>query len=311
MMASPLVRASRGPPTQTPKVRFPPLGSTSYHHGDSDRCDVSHATAARLVGNCPSVPRRPVARNPARYATEPFFNVRCSTARTFSRLPGQKTAAFASALISGHGRCREGNRMRLLFRAPTDSNRRPLPYHGSALPTELRGEAPHVSVPCMAPTIRLAERRDAAIIRDIYNVELAASTVTFDMVPRTLGGAGGLDRPALRWTPGDRGRGRRRGRRVRVALAVQGPSGVLDDGRGLRLRGSGPPRRGSRAEPCSKSSSAGARPRIPLGDRPDRRRSRCVDRDACRVRLRDVGVEREVGRKFNHWLDVVEMQTFL
>ena len=34
--------------------------------------------------------------------------------------------------------------------------------------------------------VRLVERRDAEAIRAIYNVEVAESTVTFDMVPRTL-----------------------------------------------------------------------------------------------------------------------------
>jgi L-amino acid N-acyltransferase len=36
------------------------------------------------------------------------------------------------------------------------------------------------------PTIRLAEIGDAEAIRTIYNVEVAETTVTFDMVPRTL-----------------------------------------------------------------------------------------------------------------------------
>jgi phosphinothricin acetyltransferase len=35
-------------------------------------------------------------------------------------------------------------------------------------------------------TVRLAERRDAGAIRAIYNLEVAESTVTFDLVPRTL-----------------------------------------------------------------------------------------------------------------------------
>jgi L-amino acid N-acyltransferase YncA len=35
-------------------------------------------------------------------------------------------------------------------------------------------------------TVRLAERRDAEAIRAIYNLEVAESTVTFDLVPRTL-----------------------------------------------------------------------------------------------------------------------------
>ncbi len=34
--------------------------------------------------------------------------------------------------------------------------------------------------------MRLVERRDAEAIRAIYNVEVAESTVTFDLVPRTL-----------------------------------------------------------------------------------------------------------------------------
>ena len=38
----------------------------------------------------------------------------------------------------------------------------------------------------MSQTVRLAERRDAEAIRSIYNVEVAESTVTFDLVPRTL-----------------------------------------------------------------------------------------------------------------------------
>ncbi len=38
----------------------------------------------------------------------------------------------------------------------------------------------------MSLTTRLAEPRDAEAIRDIYNVEVLGSTVTFDLVPRTL-----------------------------------------------------------------------------------------------------------------------------
>jgi phosphinothricin acetyltransferase len=35
-------------------------------------------------------------------------------------------------------------------------------------------------------TLRTADRADAEAIRDIYNAEVAGSTVTFDLVPRTL-----------------------------------------------------------------------------------------------------------------------------
>jgi len=38
----------------------------------------------------------------------------------------------------------------------------------------------------VAFTVRLAERRDAGAIRAIYNLEVAESTVTFDLVPRML-----------------------------------------------------------------------------------------------------------------------------
>ena len=38
----------------------------------------------------------------------------------------------------------------------------------------------------MHPTLRLAEPSDAEAIRAIYNVEVAGTTVTFDLVPRTL-----------------------------------------------------------------------------------------------------------------------------
>ena len=84
----------------------------------------------------------------------------------------------------------------------TDSNRRPLPYHGSALPTELRGRGrqdsraaarPGACCAAVAPSqrwaamrTRLAEPRDAEAIRAIYNLEVLESTVTFDLVPRTL-----------------------------------------------------------------------------------------------------------------------------
>src|SRR5262249_9207518 len=46
--------------------------------------------------------------------------------------------------------------------------------------------APSYAPPPMPPTIRLAEPADAEAIRSIYNVEVAGSTVTFDLVPRSL-----------------------------------------------------------------------------------------------------------------------------
>ena len=52
-------------------------------------------------------------------------------------------------------------------------------------------------------------------------------------------------------------------------------------------------------------------PRLPLDDGPHRRRARRLDRAAPSVRVRLVGAEREVGRKFNPWLDVVVLQLLL
>jgi L-amino acid N-acyltransferase YncA len=43
---------------------------------------------------------------------------------------------------------------------------------------------PPVSGP--EPSVRPAQRRDAEAIRAIYNLEIVESTVTFDLVPRTL-----------------------------------------------------------------------------------------------------------------------------
>src|SRR5262249_4147277 len=104
----------------------------------------------------------------------------------------------------------------------TDSNPRPLPYHGSALPTELRGQGSRAryqticvdaadwpggrpeGVACAGADAdlgeraararsvaavyrtRLIEQQDAEAVRAIYNVEVAETTVTFDLVPRTL-----------------------------------------------------------------------------------------------------------------------------
>jgi len=40
--------------------------------------------------------------------------------------------------------------------------------------------------PVSGPTVRLVRLEDAAALREIYNREVTGSTVTFDMVPRTL-----------------------------------------------------------------------------------------------------------------------------
>ena len=163
-----------------------------------------------------------------------------------------------------------------------------------------------------AVEIRLVERRDAEGIRAIYNHYVAESTALFDLVPRTLDaqvqwiddhsgghpavvavadgrivGFGSLtrfrSRPAYSTTvedsvyllPGHEGRGI--GRRLLDELVA------LADGPRL-------PHRHRRGSPAA-----------------TRRRSRL--HRACGFEL--VGVEREVGRKFGRWLDVVEMQKML
>ena len=158
--------------------------------------------------------------------------------------------------------------------------------------------------------IRLVERRDAEAIRSIYNTEVAETTVTFDLVPRTLD-------EQVEWIddhtgarPGDRRRrrGRRRGGRVRLALPLQGAAGVRHDGRGLGLR-----RRDRRGEGIAPAlleellrlaAEYGFHSVI----------ARIVGGHEASIALHErcgftiVGTEREVGRKFGRWLDVVEMQ---
>lgn len=102
----------------------------------------------------------------------------------------------------------------------SESNRRPTPYHGVALPSELRGligargrtegrresiaggattrpRESRDSTPCLEgpgryprhvgiTSLRLATPADAEQIRSIYNHEVTHSVSTFDLVPRSL-----------------------------------------------------------------------------------------------------------------------------
>jgi phosphinothricin acetyltransferase len=159
--------------------------------------------------------------------------------------------------------------------------------------------------------VRLAIPADAEAIRDIYNLEVAESTVTFDLVARTLEqqqewladhagahpaivavrdgeivGFGSLspykERPAYATTVEDslfvhRGhRGEGVGRRLLVELLVL----AKDHGFHTVI-------------------------------------ARIVGDNEASIRVHEtcgferVGVEREVGRKFGRWLDVVELQRLL
>jgi L-amino acid N-acyltransferase YncA len=161
-------------------------------------------------------------------------------------------------------------------------------------------------------SVRLAERRDAEGIRSIYNVEVLESTVTFDMVPRTLD-------EQVAWIDEHSG-----GHPATVAVDADGTivgfaslspwrdrpaySGSVEDSvyvhRSHRGRGIG---------------------RLLLSDLVRLGRdhgfhtalARIVGGHEASIALHlacgfeHVGVEREVGRKFKQWLDVVLMQRIL
>jgi L-amino acid N-acyltransferase YncA len=163
--------------------------------------------------------------------------------------------------------------------------------------------------------IRVARAEDAEAVRNIYNHEVQHSTATFDLVPRTLEeqqawlasrsgafsalvaitgppgrdelvGFGSLspykDRPAYRTTVEDSVyvRGDRRGTGVGSALLVA----LLDT--------------------AEASGFHAVMARIEAGGHASR-----ALHEACGFRL--VGIEREVGRKFNRWLDIAVMQCVL
>jgi L-amino acid N-acyltransferase YncA len=162
-------------------------------------------------------------------------------------------------------------------------------------------------------TVRLAERRDAEAIRTIYNVEVAESTVTFDLVPRNLDeqvewldehsgahpvivavdeatgevvGFGSLSpfhpRPAYRPTVED-------SVYVRRDCRGQGVGRLLLDEL-LRL--------------ASDHGFHSVIARIVGGHK-----ASVALHEACGFAL--IGTQREVGRKFGRWLDIVEMQKLL
>lgn len=160
--------------------------------------------------------------------------------------------------------------------------------------------------------VRLVERRDAEAIRAIYNVEVAESTVTFDMVPRTLDEqvvwidehSGG--HPAIVAVDGDGsviGFGSLSPWRERPAYAgsVEDSVYVHRDHRG---RGVG---RLLLDELVRLGRDHGFHTVI----------ARIVGGHEASIALHavcgfdQVGIEREVGRKFKQWLDVVLMQRIL
>ena len=184
---------------------------------------------------------------------------------------------------------------------------------GRSTPVRLRGRKRTVASDVMADlAVRLVERRDAEAIRAIYNVEVAESTVTFDMVPRTLDEqvawidehSGG--HPAIVAVDGDGtviGFGSLSPWRERPAYAgsVEDSVYVHRDHRG---RGVG---RLLLDELVRLGRDHGFHTVI----------ARIVGGHEASIALHavcgfdQVGIEREVGRKFKQWLDVVLMQRIL
>ncbi|MFN8034993.1 MAG: N-acetyltransferase family protein [Acidimicrobiia bacterium] len=164
----------------------------------------------------------------------------------------------------------------------------------------------------MGTSVRLADHRDAEAIRAIYNVEVESSTVTFDLVPRTLD-------EQLRWIDDHSG-----GHPAVVAVNDGGTvvgfgslspyrsrpaySPTVEDSvyvhRGHRGAGVG---RALLDELVRLAGAHGFHSMI----------ARIVGHHEASIGLHrtcgfeEIGTEKEVGRKLGRWLDVVLMQRML
>ena len=159
--------------------------------------------------------------------------------------------------------------------------------------------------------IRPATAGDAEAIQRIYNHEVEHTTHTFDLVPRTLEDQRAWLRDREGRPRGGGGRGRRRGDRLRLAQRVPA-TGRLPDLGGVQ--------RGDVTSRCEAGGGpllmqelvvvAEARgfhtmiARITGGQEASIRLHQAVG-------FTTVGTEREVGRKFGGWLDVVVVQRML
>ena len=159
---------------------------------------------------------------------------------------------------------------------------------------------------------RLAERRDAEALRRIYNVEVQESTVTFDLVPRSLSEqvawidehSGG--HPAI-VAVGDEdevvGFASLTPYRPRPAYAPTVEDSVYVD-RDSRGQGLGRLLLADLVELARDHGFHSVIARIVGGHE-----ASIALHEACG--FQQVGIEREVGRKFGRWLDVVLMQRML
>lgn len=164
----------------------------------------------------------------------------------------------------------------------------------------------------MTVTVRLAERRDAERIRTIYNVEVAESTVTFDLVPRTLDEqvawidehAGGHPAVVAVDEAGQVvGFGCLSPYRPRPAYAPTVEDSVYVD-RAWRGRGVGVVILDELVRLAALHGFHSLIARIVGGHEASISLHR-------RCGFGEIGREREVGRKFGRWLDVVLMQRML
>ena len=159
--------------------------------------------------------------------------------------------------------------------------------------------------------IRLATLDDAPAIRDIYNEEVTTSTVTFDLVPRTL-------EQQREWLT------KRSGAHVVTVAEIDGAVAGFASLSPYRDR----PAYSTTVEDSvyvlstSRGSGVGRALLTDLVDRAGMHGFHTViarivgGHDASialhqAVGFQHVGVEREVGRKFRQWLDVVVMQRLL
>jgi phosphinothricin acetyltransferase len=164
----------------------------------------------------------------------------------------------------------------------------------------------------VAPTVRLAEPRDAEAIRAIYNLEVRESTVTFDLVPRTLD-------DQLAWLA-EHSRGRP------AVVAVDGDGVVLGFGSltPYKERPAYAPTVEDSVYVHREQRGAGVgrallTELVRLADQYGYHSvvARIVGGHDASIGLHAahgfelVGVEREVGRKLGRWLDVVVMQRML
>ena len=174
--------------------------------------------------------------------------------------------------------------------------------------------APHGPAPGQPVEVRRARIEDAEAVRAIYNREVLESTAVFDLVPRTLEdqrawladreGAYAVVVAALPGTGGPIvGFGALSPYRTRPAYATTVEDSVYVE-RGHHRRGVG---RALLEELVRLATAHGFHSVI----------GRVVDANAASIALHRacdfevVGTEREVGRKFGRWLDVVVLQRLL